>query len=363
MWNTANVTGSSTPVPTASTTSAGRPTRSPSSSPRRRPTRDGAFSVDAQGAEGLRRHPRHLRRRRRRAGREGRLPDRPLRDDDAEEGPDRDDDHAHVLGPRLVALRGRRVAPVRQQIHRRDHGQLDPRRRSVRIRASGPVGKHTIDIADAISFDYLNIPQSPIPWATGAKFTFKVTKDDGRPAARMDWPAPWRRRSTRETTMAPRPRRRQQAASARSARRPGRSLEGRRRGCGLAERAGRPRVVDRRRQPRQLHRHVLELRLVPLGTATAAAGTSRSTVTVPDGLGGWHVIQLSRAGGDGPGAVLREAQRRRQRRLVAALKQGQPFTSTSRASAGRSSTTRSRSTTTTATSATAAGSTRTATSS
>ena len=52
----------------------------------------------------------------------------------------------------------------------------------VRIRASGPVGKHTIDIADAISFKYLNIEQSPIPWGTGFTFTFTVTKDNGRPA-------------------------------------------------------------------------------------------------------------------------------------------------------------------------------------
>src|SRR6188474_1769028 len=59
----------------------------------------------------------------------------------------------------------------------------------VHIRASGPVGKHTIDISDAISFKYLNIEQSPIPWGTGFTFTFVVTKDNGRPAARIDWPA------------------------------------------------------------------------------------------------------------------------------------------------------------------------------
>ena len=57
------------------------------------------------------------------------------------------------------------------------------------IRASGPVGRHTIEAADAISFKYLNIQQSPIPWGTGYLMSFNVTKDNGRPKAQIDWPA------------------------------------------------------------------------------------------------------------------------------------------------------------------------------
>jgi len=56
------------------------------------------------------------------------------------------------------------------------------------IRASGPLGRHTIEVADAISFKYLNIQQSPIPWGTGKLMRFTVTKDAGRPKARIDWP-------------------------------------------------------------------------------------------------------------------------------------------------------------------------------
>ena len=50
---------------------------------------------------------------------------------------------------------------------------------------------------------------------------------------------------------------------------------------------------------------------MPLGTGTAGAdGTLTSNVQVPDGLGGWHVIQLLQNGdGEGAGAVLRQAQR------------------------------------------------------
>ena len=59
----------------------------------------GAFSVRAQGAAGLRRHPRHLRRRRRRR-RSRRAASSIARTgvDQPERGPDRDDDHGHVTG-------------------------------------------------------------------------------------------------------------------------------------------------------------------------------------------------------------------------------------------------------------------------
>jgi hypothetical protein len=57
------------------------------------------------------------------------------------------------------------------------------------IRASGAVGPHTIQIGNAISYLYLNVPQSPIPYTNGATDTFTVTADDGPPAASIDWPA------------------------------------------------------------------------------------------------------------------------------------------------------------------------------
>jgi hypothetical protein len=60
---------------------------------------------------------------------------------------------------------------------------------TVKFRAAGPVGRHTVQVADAISVNYLNLPQSPIPWAVGARFAFTVTKDAGVPPQRIDWPA------------------------------------------------------------------------------------------------------------------------------------------------------------------------------
>ena len=58
----------------------------------------------------------------------------------------------------------------------------------VTIRAAGPVGEHTIQIGNAISYLYLNVPQSPIPYTNGATVGFTVTKDDGPPPSSIDWP-------------------------------------------------------------------------------------------------------------------------------------------------------------------------------
>ena len=58
------------------------------------------------------------------------------------------------------------------------------------IRATGPVGTHTIEVADAISFKYLNIQQSPIPWGTGCEVRrsrSRRTTAGRRP--QIDWPA------------------------------------------------------------------------------------------------------------------------------------------------------------------------------
>jgi hypothetical protein len=166
------------------------------------------------------------------------------------------------------------------------------------IRASGPVGKHTIEVADAISFKYLNIQQSPIPWGTGATMTFTVTKDAGRPKSQIDWPASVTPTLDARTTL-------QLSATA---------------GGGatahLASTAG---PVDTKvaltatgltaGAPVDLEwSTVVGNRVnctgtcwtfvsIPLGTPTAASDGSVSTgITVPDGLGGWHVVQVIQGG-------------------------------------------------------------------
>lgn len=167
------------------------------------------------------------------------------------------------------------------------------------IRASGPVGTHTIEAADAISFKYLNIQQSPIPWGTGFALSFKVTKDNGRPKAQIDWPADVAPTLDAKTTL--------QLASVASA------------STATAQLGSTSGAVDSQvavtasglvpNAPVDLEwSTVVGNRVnctgtcwafvsVPLGTATTTAdGSLASKIKVPDGLGGWHVVQLIQNG-------------------------------------------------------------------
>jgi hypothetical protein len=169
----------------------------------------------------------------------------------------------------------------------------------VRFRASGPVGKHIINIGDAISVDYLNIPQSPIPWGTGAAFTFKVTKDKGRPATRIDWPVPVAPTLDARTTL-------EEVGAADH--KTGTMTLGSTAGPVLSKVDLTASGLTPNAPVNLVWSTVVGNRVnctgtcwsfvsIPLGTATATpAGTVASTVTVPDGLGGWHVIQLMQGG-------------------------------------------------------------------
>jgi hypothetical protein len=64
------------------------------------------------------------------------------------------------------------------------------------IRASGPVGAHSIVIGAGTTPAYLNIHQSPydflyahLPEGEGFQFSFNTTTDGGPPANTLDWPA------------------------------------------------------------------------------------------------------------------------------------------------------------------------------
>jgi hypothetical protein len=167
------------------------------------------------------------------------------------------------------------------------------------IRATGPVGSHTIEVADAISFKYLNIQQSPIPWGTGATFSFNVTKDAGRPKARIDWPANVAPTLDAKTTLS--------LASAGTA------------GTATASLSSSAGIVNTKvnltaggltpNAPVDMEwATVVGNRVnctgtcwsfvsVPLGNTTARADGSLATpISVPDGLGGWHVVQLLQNG-------------------------------------------------------------------
>ncbi len=198
------------------------------------------------------------------------------------------------------------------------------------IRATGPVGKHTIEVADAISFKYLNIEQSPIPWGSGFKFTFTVTKDNGRPAPRIDWPANVAPTVPARTTLQANGLAAATTASAQLSTTSGAVLTKTTVSAGGLT-PNTPVDID--------WATVVGNRVnctgtcwtfvtVPLGKASAGAdGTVTSPITVPDGLGGWHVVQLSQGGqikAQVPFFVKRSFVGKAVSSLV--LKEGQPFT-------------------------------------
>ena len=169
----------------------------------------------------------------------------------------------------------------------------------VHIRASGPVGKHTIDISDAISFKYLNIEQSPIPWGTGFTFTFVVTKDNGRPAARIDWPANVAPTLATRTTLATAGLGTATSSTASLTATSGAVMTK----VGVTAAGLTPNAAVDLQWATVVGNRVnctgtcWSFVSIPLGKTTASAGgTLSSQIQVPDGLGGWHVIQVLQGG-------------------------------------------------------------------
>jgi hypothetical protein len=168
-----------------------------------------------------------------------------------------------------------------------------------KFRASGPVGTHVVQVGDAISVNYLNIPQAPIPWAVGASFKFTVTKDAGLPKQRLDWPANVTPTLDAKTTMFATALNASTTATARLS-----SGSGAVNSKVAVTAAG----LTPAAPVELVWSTVVGNRVnctgtcwsfvsVPLANGTAAPdGTLSSAVKVPDGLGGWHVVQVMQNG-------------------------------------------------------------------
>ena len=165
---------------------------------------------------------------------------------------------------------------------------------SVTIRAAGPVGTHYIQIGNAISYMYLNVIQSPIPYTNGAVVTFHTTKDNGPTAAVINWPANVAPTISQVTTLS------------------NANLDPNSQAVATLSKTSGP--VDS-----TVTLNVTGLKVsgsqtlqwatvvgnrvncnstcwafssTTLGNATATGGTLTSVVNIPDGLGGWHVLQV-----------------------------------------------------------------------
>ncbi len=163
------------------------------------------------------------------------------------------------------------------------------------IRASGPVGQHVIVLTDSVTYSYLNIPQSPNPWATASKLTFTVTKDAGLPKPEIDWPVDVSPTMWSFTTLLPNAAPANDGAKGSLSVTTGpiltkTSLDV----TGLTPNAPVDlewaSVVGNRVNCTGTCWTTLNF---PLGQATAGAdGSLKTQITVPDGLGGWHAVQV-----------------------------------------------------------------------
>ena len=171
---------------------------------------------------------------------------------------------------------------------------------SFKIRAAGRVGSHWIDYqGSSHTVPYLNMEQSPVPWTDGHRRMFTVTKDAGVPATYLEQAVSVRPTISARTTVID-----ADVAKDSTARVAIDSDEGtilskvNVSATGLTPSAPvdllwSSVVGNRVNCTGQCWKFTSQ----PLSRATAAAdGSLLAPLTIPDGLGGWHAIQVVQAG-------------------------------------------------------------------
>lgn len=163
------------------------------------------------------------------------------------------------------------------------------------IYASGPRGVHYVNVGNAIGFTYLNVIQSPIPYTNGGSIPFTVTKDAGISAPTETFPSQVTPTSSLHTTLT---------------------------NVGLDPNTQATMTLSQTTGPILTKVNVKTAKVaadgtyqlvwstvvgnrvncptstcwafssIPIGTATVLNGSSSTDVTIPDNLGGWHVIQM-----------------------------------------------------------------------
>jgi hypothetical protein len=168
------------------------------------------------------------------------------------------------------------------------------------IRASGPVGTHWIEVAGSShTVPYLNMQQSPVPWTDGHRLKFQVTADKGAPKPSVEQPKAVTATIAERTTLQNANLATGATASAQLSSTSGPILSQTTLNAGGLI-AGQPYVVqwasvvgNRVNCTGQCWNFVNEV----VGTGVAGAdGTAKVALKVPDGLGGWHAVQVVQGG-------------------------------------------------------------------
>ncbi len=163
------------------------------------------------------------------------------------------------------------------------------------ILATGVVGKHFIQTNEAISFSYLNAMQSPVPFANSEMGTFTVTKDNGIFKPYLIYPPVMTPTVDQRTTLSnagldP-------ATNAKMTLAPDRGIVGSKftvKVSGIPTKGVHTlvwaTVVGNRVNCTTGTCWVYNP--IPLGTVDVTDGTVNKEVSVPDHLGGFHVVQV-----------------------------------------------------------------------
>jgi hypothetical protein len=167
-----------------------------------------------------------------------------------------------------------------------------------KIRASGKVGSHFIEYAGSShTVPYLNMQQSPVPWTDAHRMKFTVTKDAGAPKPTLEWPAAVQPTMSERTTVLSTGVTGSATAQLDSTTGPILSK------VNVTAAGLTPNVAaalqwtsvvgNRVNCTGQCWNFINE----QLGSAAVGAdGTLKTSIKVPDGLGGWHAVQIVQNG-------------------------------------------------------------------
>ena len=162
------------------------------------------------------------------------------------------------------------------------------------IRAAGGLGVHQIQVEDAINFSYLNIIQSPVPYANSGEGTFRVTKDEGVIPATVEFPAKVTPSIAARTTLATAGLDQASNAVAKLSVTEGPILTKTTLNVTGLVTTGEHRLVYSTVVGNRVNctGTCWAFNALPLGTVNVTDGTIKQEVTIPDNLGGNHVIQV-----------------------------------------------------------------------
>ena len=163
-----------------------------------------------------------------------------------------------------------------------------------KIRAAGPVGTHYVTAADGIGVQYMNLKQSPVPYSKGGMLPFKVTKDNGLIPSSIEYPqivSPTTEFRTTLSNQGVDPNTKAVAKVDSNSGVVGAKVK--LDVTGLTT-SGTHQIVWASVVGNRVNCSgtCWVYNAVPMSSATPMNGNISTDVTIPDNLGGWHVIQI-----------------------------------------------------------------------